>query len=1391
MNRRHQLHRILEQLEDRVLFDAVPDGGFIVQVDEAPEVAQNQQVQQVAAATEDATEPRELIVIDSNVDNADQLLSAILESRGDRLFEVHMLSTDQPGIDQISALLEGSDHPYDAVHVISHGNVGGLQLGNDWVNADTLSAYAGQISGWANSLTADADLMFYGCNLGASSAGQEFIEMMSALSGADVAASTDVTGHESLGGDWSLEARFGEIEAQALSAESYTGVLIVTDAGFVIGTNPNFGTINETAVVPESQAGTSSRMYTNAATAGGGAISIDVRLTLVNTYDENGNLTTGTANQMPVTFSDFSGGPVILARTPGSSVNGFEGHTADIRIEYFDSVSGLPLSVVGEFTVKDIDYEPPTMNGSGSERIVVNGSELDLYETSISPATDINVTPNGDGTITFDNTTSRGGAADEERWVNLVFEDLLSVTMNFTARNANTGYGLSTDSFSVTPTSNFVPDATDDNFSTSVGTSVTGNVVTADNGNGVDSDPDGDALTVTHINANAGNVGNAVTGSAGGTFTINSDGTFTFNPGSDFDDLALGETRDTTVTYTVNDGKGLDDMATVTVTVTGVNDDPVTVGSVPAQTSNDGDTISPLDISSFFSDPDTSDSLTYSAGGTLPPGLVLDPNTGIISGTIDNSASQSGPFSVIIVADDGNGGTISQSFAWTVNNPGPSATDNDLGANENQSLAGNVVTDNDGNGVDSDPDNDSLSVVAVNGVAGNVGNSVTGSTGGQFTINGDGSYGFDPGNDFDYLAAGGTVTTTVTYTISDGEGGFDTATVSVLVTGTNDAPTAAGTIPAQSGADNTVAAPLDVSGFFVDVDNPTLTFSAGGTLPPGLSIDPVTGIISGTYDPSASTGGPYNVVITANDGDGGTVQQSFTWTVTNPAPTASNDDFTTTESAALSGNVITDNNGNGVDSDPDGDSLSVAAIEGSPANVGVAVAGSAGGQFTINSDGSFSFDPGTDFETLPVGTSVTTTVTYTVSDGEGGTDTATVSVTVDGENDDPTATPVADQSSQDSDVISLDVSSNFNDIDGDTLSFSATGLPPGLSIDPVSGVISGTIDSSASAGGPYSVMVTVDDGNGGTVSDTFSWDVSNPGPTATNDTDSTDQDTVLSGDLLANDSDPDGDALTVTEVGNLMGTSPLNVGVPYAGTAGGLFTVNSDGTYTFDPNGDFDYLALGESVDTVITYEIEDADGAFDVATVVITVTGTNDDPAAVGTIPGQSNDDSDNTSVDVSGFFTDTDLSDTLTYSSSGLPTGLTIDPVTGEISGTIDSSASQGGVGGVYSVTITATDDHGQSVDQTFSWTVTNPAPIANDDNFTINEDSLFSGTVTSNDSDPDGDSLTYTQLTSPANGTLGFNPDGSFTYTPNGDFNGTDTFTYQITDADGTTATATVTI
>src|SRR5690606_10523430 len=95
---------------------------------------------------------------------------------------------------------------------------------------------------------------------------------------------------------------------------------------------------------------------------------------------------------------------------------------------------------------------------------------------------------------------------------------------------------------------------------------------------------------------------------------------------------------------------------------------------------------------------------------------------------------------------------------------------------------------------------------------------------------------------------------------------------------------------------------------------------------------------------------------------------------------------------------------------------------------------------------------------------------------------------------------------------------------------------------------------------------------------------------------------------------PDGDTLTVVEVTNADGDkvpagTPVQGVNPDAGKGGGTLVLRPDGSYTFEPGTDFDYLAVGETAVITFTYKISDGDGGFDTATLTITVEGTNDAP--------------------------------------------------------------------------------------------------------------------------------------------------------------------------------------
>ncbi|WP_455230460.1 VCBS domain-containing protein [Geopseudomonas aromaticivorans] len=223
------------------------------------------------------------------------------------------------------------------------------------------------------------------------------------------------------------------------------------------------------------------------------------------------------------------------------------------------------------------------------------------------------------------------------------------------------------------------------------------------------------------------------------------------------------------------------------------------------------------------------------------------------------------------------------------------------------------------------------------------------------------------------------------------------------------------------------------------------------------------------------------------------------------------------------------------------------------------------------------------------------------------------------------------QDSEDAESINLDLGSYFEDnVDGKDLTYDVTGLPPGLSFDPDTGIVTGTIDRSASQGGPdddgiYKVTVTITDKVGNQTTIDFDWTVTNPEPEARDDRQTIDEDTVATGNVLTgagndpgvdgSDSDPDGDDLTVTSftIGNDPTVYPAD-GTPVSvedadGNLIGEITLNENGDYSFTPVPDWN----GSVPD--IHYTISDGEGGEDEARLSITVAPVND-PVELENIP-------------------------------------------------------------------------------------------------------------------------------------------------------------------------------
>ncbi|XPM57754.1 MAG: DUF4347 domain-containing protein [Leptolyngbya sp. IPPAS B-1204] len=145
-----------------------------------------------------------LVVVDSTVVDYESLVNSTKPGTA-----VLVLDAERDGIEQISQALAEADS-LESLHILSHGSAGVLQLGSTSLNWQTLRRYAAQLQAWAKPL-AGAEILLYGCKVAAGAIGQWFVRQLKSLTGAEIAASTNLTGSSVLGGDWNLEFTTGEI----------------------------------------------------------------------------------------------------------------------------------------------------------------------------------------------------------------------------------------------------------------------------------------------------------------------------------------------------------------------------------------------------------------------------------------------------------------------------------------------------------------------------------------------------------------------------------------------------------------------------------------------------------------------------------------------------------------------------------------------------------------------------------------------------------------------------------------------------------------------------------------------------------------------------------------------------------------------------------------------------------------------------------------------------------------------------------------------------------------------------------------------------------------------------------------------------------------------------
>jgi hypothetical protein len=208
-----QRRPLLEELEPRLLFSANIDGalfGHSLLDEQSPatpaiemtvaDTGTGQAATKQDPAAQAATNARcEIVFVDSGVPDHQRLVNDLLTGRDDkREIKIVMLDSHRDGLEQISETLRDKRN-IAAIHIISHGKPGALELGNATIDLQAIEERAGQLEARRASLTPEADILLYGCDVAQPAEGRMLVTALSQLTGADVTASDDLTGNAGQG----------------------------------------------------------------------------------------------------------------------------------------------------------------------------------------------------------------------------------------------------------------------------------------------------------------------------------------------------------------------------------------------------------------------------------------------------------------------------------------------------------------------------------------------------------------------------------------------------------------------------------------------------------------------------------------------------------------------------------------------------------------------------------------------------------------------------------------------------------------------------------------------------------------------------------------------------------------------------------------------------------------------------------------------------------------------------------------------------------------------------------------------------------------------------------------------------------------------------------------
>ncbi len=448
------------------------------------------------------------------------------------------------------------------------------------------------------------------------------------------------------------------------------------------------------------------------------------------------------------------------------------------------------------------------------------------------------------------------------------------------------------------------------------------------------------------------------------------------------------------------------------------------------------------------------------------------------------------------------------------------------------------------------------------------------------------------------------------------------------------------------------------------------------------------------------------------------------------SPIATNDTFSINEDEILNGNLFQNDttNTNGV-------------------NAWSVVTNPTNGTLNINADGTFTYTPNANFNGAD-------TFYYKLCDVDSDCDTAMVVITVNSVNDLPVASDDTYSVDEDGQLTENLSTNDTNSGDGGNTWSVVTNPTNGTLNINADGTFTYTPNANFNGADTFYYKLCDVDSDCDTAMVVITVNSVNDLPVASDDTYSVDEDGQLTENLSTNDTNSGDGGNTWSVV-----TNPTN----------GTLNINADGTFTYTPNANFN------GADTFY-YKLCDVDSDCDTAMVVVTVNPVNDLPVA-----------SDDTySVDEDGQLTE-NVSTNDTNSGDG---GNTWSVVTNPTNGTLNINAD-----GTFTYTPNANfngadtfyyklcdvDSDCDTAMVVITVNSVNDLPVANDDTYSVDEDGQLTENVSTNDTNSGDGGNTWSVVTNPTNGTLNINADGTFTYTPNANFNGADTFYYKLCDVD----------